>query len=139
MTRVAQTILRELVTQGIQIRADDGDLALKPAHLVTVEMIDRIRPHKPALLALLLVESLPPLPTPDDWCRGIGITPEAVGFERWQYGGRPHTLLPRLRRIWLDTYTTSMRIMPEPQAWAEAWRAIGTTDGARNSAAEENH
>ena len=71
----------------------------------------------------------PPFPTPEQWIRGQGITWESVGFERFQFGGRPNCLRADLRRLWLDEYLTSMQQgCSEPEAWDRAWDKVHERD-----------
>ncbi|MEX0653702.1 MAG: hypothetical protein WD534_00990 [Phycisphaeraceae bacterium] len=77
-----------------------------------------------ATIARLLAEPRPSFPSPADWTSGRNITPEAVGMERYQRGGRPHALRRDLRKRWLTAYTEAMQVMSEPEAWAKAWKEI---------------
>jgi hypothetical protein len=52
----AGAILAELSAADINLRADGADLIVEgPANLVTDELFALLRPHKPALLALLRI------------------------------------------------------------------------------------
>jgi TubC N-terminal docking domain len=54
------------------------------------------------------------------------------GFERYQNGGWPHTLLDPLRKMWLDTYVTCMqRGQSEQTAWNIAWAAVKSSSSRR--------
>ena len=58
MSDVPSTIISELEAMGIAVIAHNGSLRLSPPHLVSKTLVDRVRPHKAAILQLL---ALPPL------------------------------------------------------------------------------
>lgn len=171
-------LIKDLKTVGVTIEMAGKDrLRLRPRHVFTPELVERVKRHKPALINLLTKERQepnttntntetppegsakrgfgsgvagvgadakpdidaiierevsrprPPFPTPEQWIRGHGITWESVGFERYQFGGRPHCLRNDLRRLWLDEYVTSKQQgYSEPAAWDRAWQAVHESD-----------
>lgn len=127
-----RALLVDLDQAGVTLERHGDRLRVRPRDLAP-DLLERIREHKRHLLDLLakgdvlLVQrdiDRPPFPSPADWTSGRNITPEAVGMERYQRGGRPHALRRDLRKRWLTAYTEAMQVMSEPEAWAEAWREI---------------
>lgn len=116
-------LLNDLAAAGVSVCPGSAPdkVRLSPRSAVTDDLLVRVREQKQRLIDLL---NPPSFPSPTDWINGERITVEAVGFDRFQYGGRPHCLRPDLRRIWLDTYTEAMQITAEPEAWREAWAAV---------------
>ncbi len=49
-----EVLLEELRHLGVQLVAQDGQLRFRPRHIVPTDLLERIRRHKAALLALLL-------------------------------------------------------------------------------------
>lgn len=97
-----------------------------------VSPVDEGGDKKPDIEAIIereMSRPRPPFPSPQQWIRGHGITWESVGFERYQFGGRPHCLRNDLRRLWLDEYVTSKQQgYSEPAAWDRAWDKVHERD-----------
>ncbi|MEX1090673.1 MAG: hypothetical protein WEC36_15785 [Phycisphaeraceae bacterium] len=153
----AHALIIDAARCGVLLYVEGDALRFKALASMPAELAARLKAHRADVLALLTAtdapamprptdepatarasqrprqaETTPPFPTPQDWIAGRSITPESVGFERYQFGGCPHVLRHDLRRRWLATYSGELaQGRDEGTAWAEAWRAAqGTTEGA---------
>lgn len=130
MTPDTITLLDELRRLDVVVQVSGGKLRLDaPEGTLTPDLVEKVTACKSNIMAMLTAPlhagPAPAFPTPNQWVRNRRISLEAVGYDRFQLGGRPHVLRPDLRSKWLDIYIGVMTEgQSEQSAWDAAWQAV---------------